>query len=50
MEEEEWETKHLSPKRLDETKWLNFVNEQNTDVKSKYPAQHDVYIQEQTTR
>ncbi|CAB4016234.1 Hypothetical predicted protein, partial [Paramuricea clavata] len=50
VEEEEWETKHLSPKRLDDARWFSFVNEQNMEVKPKYPAQHDVYIQEQKTR
>ena len=47
-EEVEWETKHLSPKRLDESRWFNFVNELNTDEKPKSPMHQN--IQEQKSR
>jgi hypothetical protein len=33
VEEEEWETRHLqNPKRLGETRRVNFINEQNADI------------------
>lgn len=47
-EEAEWETKHLSPKRLDETKLSGFVKELNTDEKPKSPIHYN--IQEQKSR
>lgn len=31
VEEEEWERKHLNPNRLDESKWINFLNENSKD-------------------
>ncbi|XP_028404528.1 uncharacterized protein LOC114527115 isoform X2 [Dendronephthya gigantea] len=50
LEEEEWERKHLSPKRLDETRWLNFVNEDKGDVRTTSSAQPGIYIQEERSR
>ena len=46
-EEAEWERKHLSPKRLDETRLSGFVKELNTE-KPKSPIHYN--IQEQTSR